>query len=1358
MDLRDLRSFLFGTLRGRLILSVAAVHAVMMTLFIFDSTLRQRAMLLDNQTKEAVALSQSLATSAAGWIMADDISGLQEIVDAEKRYPEMIFAMLADENGCVLAHTDKSKQGLFLLDLPHDVRQATLNKTPTLVDVATPAMLGNKHVGWARVGVGQKSAGEKLSRITKNGVMYTLAAITIGSIIAWWMGRRITRRLYAIQETINSVRAGNRFARSLLAGTDEAALIAHEFNSMLDVVAMRDVELRASEEKYRGLIQKVHAAIVVHGADTRILMSNRLAQRLLGLTEMQMMGKLAIDSDWHFFQEDGTILPLQEYPVNRVLSTGLAFQNVVVGVHRPNMEEDVWLLVSAEPVLDELGNLIQVVVTFVDITALRKTEEAQRRLNRELRAISDCNQILLRAEDEQSLLHDLCRIFHNEAGYRLTWVGYAENDEAKTIRPVAWAGVEDGYLAEAELTWADTERGRGPSGTAIRSGVCACIQDFKTDLNAAPWRVSALRCGFRSSIAIPLKDEKASTFGVLNIYSTQPNFFTLEEVRLLEELAGDLAFGIATLRARAERKRFEQKLALLNFALNNVHDEAYLINEQARFEYINDETCRVLGYNREELLGMNVTDIDPDFSVKQWAMHWRDLKARGVINFEGHHKTKDGGIYPVEISANYFEYKGTGYNLALARNITKRQQTAALLHQREQEFRTLVENSPDLVARYDHDCRRIYVNPAYLKVAEISHDKLIGVSPRQFSPLASAPAAALQDLIRRVIESGISKGMDFPLQRSDSTQLWFAVQVVPEFDSAGRVASVMSISRDITERKRAEEKIHELNANLELRVQARTRELTESEERFRTIYDMAPVSIWQEDWTEVIAVVRNLRNTGVTDFQAYFNGHPEIVLQSLNAVKILDVNHSTIGMFEARDKKDMLASLQTVFATPDTLPGFVGELIALAQGQTVYRTEMRLNTVKRHEIHVMLAMSFPSWGADSGNVLVSLIDITQRKKIEQMLKQNEERMRLFFERQLVGMAITSPQKGWLQVNDKLCQMLGYSREELACMTWSELTYPDDLAPDTAQFERLLKGEIEGYLLEKRFVRKDGNIVFTNLAVGCVRRSDRSVDYVLALLEDITERKRAEESIQKLNQELQQRAMMLEVTNKELESFSYSVSHDLRAPLRSMDGFSKILLEDYGGKLDAGGKHYLNIVRAASQRMGQMIDDILQLSRITRSELRRSTVNLSELANAVVEALVQTAPQRKVEFVIEPNCVALVDGNLMRIVLENLLGNAWKFTGKKPFAKIEFGVMKNERMPVYFVRDNGAGFDPKYTYKLFGAFQRLHAMNEFEGTGVGLASVQRTIHRHGGRVWIEGKVGEGATVYFTLPEPGKHQET
>lgn len=232
-------------------------------------------------------------------------------------------------------------------------------------------------------------------------------------------------------------------------------------------------------------------------------------------------------------------------------------------------------------------------------------------------------------------------------------------------------------------------------------------------------------------------------------------------------------------------------------------------------------------------------------------------------------------------------------------------------------------------------------------------------------------------------------------------------------------------------------------------------------------------------------------------------------------------------------------------------------------------------------------------------------------------------------------------------------------------------------------------------------------------------------------------------------ELRHRGQALEAANKELDAFCYSVSHDLRAPLRGIDGFSQVLLEDYGGKLDSGGQEYLRRVRAATQRMGQLIDDLLRLSRLSTESLTITDINLSALVQDIIGELRQRDPARDTVVSIAPAISARGDARLLRSVLENLLGNAWKYTGKKQSAVIEFGAMQQDGEPVYFVRDNGAGFDMQYAGKLFGAFQRMHKPEDFPGAGIGLALSMRIVRRHGGRIWAEAQPDRGATFFFTL---------
>jgi PAS domain S-box-containing protein len=279
------------------------------------------------------------------------------------------------------------------------------------------------------------------------------------------------------------------------------------------------------------------------------------------------------------------------------------------------------------------------------------------------------------------------------------------------------------------------------------------------------------------------------------------------------------------------------------------------------------------------------------------------------------------------------------------------------------------------------------------------------------------------------------------------------------------------------------------------------------------------------------------------------------------------------------------------------------------------------------------------------------------------------------------------------------------------------------------------------------LRKDGTEFPVEISLSPLDTPEGQL--VTAAIRDVTDRKAIEHEIQELNAVLQRRATELEVANRELESFSYSVSHDLRAPLRTIDGFSQALLEDYRNQLPADAQNFLERVRNAAQRMAKLIDDLLELSRISRIPVDRKLIDVSAIAQGIADELKEAEPSRRVEFLIQPRLKAQGDSHLLRIAMQNLMNNAWKFTSKIPDARIEVGRSQDHGTPAFYVRDNGAGFDMAYANKLFGAFQRLHAVTEFPGTGIGLATVQRIVHKHGGRVWAESAVDQGATFYFTL---------
>jgi PAS domain S-box-containing protein len=787
-------------------------------------------------------------------------------------------------------------------------------------------------------------------------------------------------------------------------------------------------ELRQSEERYRALFNSLIEGYCIiemvfdavgKPVDYRFLEFNPAFEEQTGLHEAQgkLMRELAPEHEEHWFEIYGKVALTGE-PAHFENEANALNRKYEVNAFRVGGEES-----------------RKVAICFTDISERKNREKERERYNRTLRAINKSNQAMMYAADECRYMEEVCKIVVEDCGYTMVWIGFAEDDEGKTVRPVAYSGFEEGYIDTLKITWADTERGHGPTGTAIRTGKPTTCRNMLTDPRFEPWRKEAIKRGYASSIVLPLM-AGGKAFGALTIYSKEPDPFSEDEVKLLAELANDLSYSITAIR-------------------------------------------------------------------------WREA-----------------------------------------------------LRESEERFHAIAANTPDHILMQDRDLRyQLVINPQL----GLTETDMLGKT--DYDILELRDADKLTAIKRKVLETGKAVSLESSLRNSRGELEFFEGTYVPKLGPAGQTDGVIGYFRNITEHKRIEEAI--------------IRAKEEWERTFDTIPDLITIL---DDRHRIVRANKAMANRLGVD------------VECCAGLACHEVVH---GLSES--------------------PAFCPHSLTCRDGQQ--------HIVEVHE----------------------------------------------------------PQLG------------GYF-----------------LISTTPIFD--LAGKL----------------------VGSVH-----------VAHDITERKAAEDQLAKQAAQLQERKVQLEEINSELESFSYSISHDLRAPLRAIDGFSRIILRQQEDKFDEKTRHQFNLIRDNVKLMGVLIENILSFSRVQKTSMSISVIDMDKLAREVWNEIKTANKEQKIEFKIKKIKPGYGDHTLMRQVLFNLFSNAVKFTKNKKQGIIEMSCYIESGKTVYCIKDNGAGFDMAHYDKLFGVFQRLHSSEEYEGTGIGLAIVQRIINRHGGRVWANGEEGKGATFCYSL---------
>jgi PAS domain S-box-containing protein len=725
----------------------------------------------------------------------------------------------------------------------------------------------------------------------------------------------------------------------------------------------------------------------------------------------------------------------------------------------------------------------------------------------------------------------------------------------------------------------------------------------------------------------------------------------------------------------------------------------------------NDRFCTLFGFTRTEALGHSALPGD----LGLWADpgdrdRWSaQLRASGEqADLEAPLRRRDGSIFTGHIASSLLEIDGERYHLSILRDRTPRKRAEeALLH--EQTFtRALLDHQIEGVVACDDQGDLVMFNRTLCEWHGKDALRLPAEQWGEFYDLFEAdgvtPLPAQANPLVRAFNGEVFQDAAVVIRARDQPLRHILANGSPIVDARHRRLGAMVVMHDVTSQRQAQE------AMLKVSVAVR----------------QSPVSVVITDARGAIEYV-NPKFTEVTGYPAF-----EVLGQN---PRILKTDH--LGAQAYRE----------LWATITAGRTWKGEFLNRKKNGDLYWEAATIAPVK-----------------DLGGSIINFVaikeDITEHKRAEQARLESEARFRELFETSKDGIAMVDPQGRYVDCNQAYLDLLGLAaREELIARSFEAFTPDEYLHQPRSQLRAGLgRFQEENLEFEKEYLRKTGERVPVEMRVWLRRDQGGNLVGRWVIARDITERRQAAMRLEQLNGELeervQQRTAMLEATNAELDAFSYSVSHDLRAPLRAIDGFTEILAEACGDQLNDEARHALQRVRAGTRRMGQLIDDLLRLSRAGRGDLSRKRLDLSAMAQALLADFSQGEPARSAAFRVEPGLAASGDPGLVRSVLENLLGNAWKYTSRVPEARIEFfRESQPDGSSAFCVRDNGAGFDMAYADKLFTAFQRLHAAQDFEGSGIGLAIVQRIIRRHGGRVWAKGAVAEGASFFFTLPEPG-----
>ena len=978
-----------------------------------------------------------------------------------------------------------------------------------------------------------------------------------------------------------------------------------------------------------------------------------------------------------------------------------------------------WVYGQAVAECDESGTIIGYIGTITDISDRKATEQA-------LKLQRDFNQLI--AEISSRFVDISTAELDAEISLSLQLIGEATNSDTSYLIKFSIGEQTDSPLPSGTVSmtheWVQPQYPRQitlvqnlplsvfpwSNAKLLRREIINIPRVAEAPIEAAIDKNNWQRFNIVSALLVPIIQKSVVT-GTMGFASFSNLVIWDEEIiRLLQVMAQTIAN--AQQRAQDEQQLYESE-ERLRLALRAANQGLYDLNLQTGEAITSLEYATMLGYNPMTFQENNTKWIErlhPD-DREQVIKVYQDYVA-GILpeyKVEFRQLTRDGQwkwILSLGRIVSWDEWGKPLRMLGTHTDISDRKQAEAerlLTEQIRQELKLLESIFDTLLAGYwdwNLQTNEEYLSPKFKKMFGYEDDELPN-SPETWQHLIFD-----EDLVRVLdcFERHVQTHGEVPFcnevryRHKDGSTVWVICsgQVI-KWNENDQPLRMIGCHIDISDRKRSEEQMRKSDAHL------------------RTAQRIGKLGSWEFDphtgqivWSDEVFHI--------------FGRDPTMGIPSFEEIQ---------EQIHPDDQEHHQQVVQTAIATAQPYDLEI----------RLYRCDGTLGYIQ--------ARGEPVVTGQLTHLIGTILDITDRKHAEAELQNLSDRLTLAVESGDIAIWDWNVSDNTLICNDRMYELYGIVRDQMTSVydTWISQIHPDDRPSTESAIQEALAGG-KDFDSEFRVVHLDGSIRFIKAYSLVKRDAQGEPKRMIGMNIDITARKQAEAKLMHITAQLS-------ASNRELEAFAYSVSHDLRSPLRAIDGFSKALLEDYGDKLDDEGKNYFDRIRINVSRMGTLIEDLLRLSRVSRSEMQYVKVNLSKLVTEQLSELQTVEPERNVECVIAPNVFVQADITLMRMVISNLIQNAWKFTSHHPSARIEFGIKSSESEQddqfIYFIRDDGVGFDMNYANMLFGVFQRLHNTDEFVGTGIGLATVQRIIHRHGGRVWAEGAVEQGATVYFTIPD-------